>query len=518
MRTDMRTRAAQWKAAIACIGVLSMVVLAGCGGGDSEPAGPVALIAESVAEDVGKVMNVVESDSDQVVFVFEETHISPAGQIEIAIMLSRLLESHGMREIGLEGALRENDVLDAPWLGGPSYAPGEQIGLRENVIVQLLEDGEIGSAEMMALIYGDVRVTGIELSEELAVKLPETENDPFFIHLYEIAIANLSDDEIQAANELIDEGKEEEATDFILGTDDFVKEKYDVLFDPDLSLSCEELVTLADEVQAKAAEVGTELTTEARESLRDEEAFFQTCSDRSVTMVSNVLDLGAASPSGPVAMTIGAAHTARVESLLEDAGVSFAVIRAETFDQGGEAGDLSAQAFDRKLEAFSVDPAGSLGSFLDSRKKPPPVIGELWSESKAELFFLITSLARAASQGERPPFEGTLGGVLSQLQSVTVVGEEIRMDEKDLIFAAEALDNNGQETVLWVRARVDRDAALQTLQERLASGLSTVQEKDEPSREAEATEADPVLQRVSSDTIAKFSNTESTIINTTLGG
>lgn len=509
-----------WTIVLAALGLLFLLVMSAC---DSEEpkaptptrtAGDVEAMAEDIAADVGKVMHVVEGAPDQIVIVFEETHISPAGQVEIAIMFNRLYEGYGLRHIGLEGALSEHGSLDATWFG-PSFTPGQAIGPREDAIVQLLEDGDINAAEMMALIYPDANIAGID-APEYSVELAENAAGATFVYLYKIAVAGLTQSEIIKANDLLEQGKEDEAFEFILGTDEFTKKTFEQVSDPSVTASCEEMLELIDEIEAKAADVGADIAPEDEENLQALITFYRACSVRSDALSKNTLALAEQVAGAPVAMQIGAGHTSRVKDLLTDAGISFAVIRSDSLEQGRRNGDLSLQAYDRKLAGQSVDPPGSLGALLDDRRKPPPVVGELWVQSKAELFLLTTSIARAAAQGQLSPFDDALGDVLPQLQNLTLVPDTIQVIGNDVVFSAQVLDNNSRPVVVWVRTTKDRDLAERTLNERLFEALSNVQEKDEPSDKPESTESEPRLQIVSSDTIAKFAMDRSVILTTTV--
>lgn len=509
-----------WTVVLAGLSLLSLLVISACDSGqpgtetagpaDTETAPTVKSVAEDIAADVGKVMDVIEGNPDQTVFIFEETHVSPAGQIEIAIMLNRLYEKYGLRLIALEGALLENGSLDTTWFE-PSFTAGQSIGPREDVVVGLLEEGEINSAEMMALVYADAEVAGVEGPEYL-VELSEEAAGATTSYLFEIAVAGLTQSEIEEANDLIDQGKEDEAFEFIIGTDEFTKETSERLDDPSINISCEELVDLADEIETKAAEVEADITPEDEDNLDSLRTFYKTCVDRSGIIVDNTLALVQQFAGVPVAMMIGAAHTDRVKQLFADAGISLAVIRPNFMEQGRENGDLSYEAYDRKLAGLSVGSPGSLGALLDSRRKPPPVIGELWAQSEADLRLVTTKIARAAAQGQLPPFNDALKDVLPRLENVTIVPGTIQMIKNEVVFSVEALDNNSQPVVLWVRTIADKQLAKQTLNERLFEALSNVQEKDEPSDEPEPPESDPVLQRVSSDTIAIFSKDQSVIL------
>ena len=479
----------------------------------------IASIAEDITADLGQIVTIVEGSPDQIIIVFEETHVSPAGQIQIAIMLNRLYETYDLRHIRLEGAIAADGVLDASWFHHPPpFSAGDRIRDREDAIVQLLEDGEISSAEMMALIYADAEVAGIEKKEEYDVELPEGAASATIIYLYKIAVPGLTQSEISKANDLSNQDKILEAVEFIISTDEFTEEMYARLNDPNVMLSVEKLVEIIDEIEAKTAEVEADITPEDKADLEALRTFYQTASLRGHTMVTNVLALVEKSSGVPVAITIGAAHS-EVSDLFADAGVSFAVIRPNSLAENREEGDLSFKAYDRKLLQLSVDPPGSLGPLLDGRRKPRPVIGEVWLKSKAEMYLLITRIARAFAQGQLPPFEEALSDVLPGLRNVTLIPDTIQVDGNDVIFSVQVLNNNSQPVQIWVRTKVDKAIAEKTLKERLFEALSNVQDKESPDlHEAELTESEPILTRVSSDTIAKVSTDQAAIVNTTLGG
>ncbi|MBE3111163.1 MAG: hypothetical protein IMZ46_11745, partial [Acidobacteria bacterium] len=302
-----------------------------------------------------------------------------------------------------------------------------------------------------------------------------------------------------------------------VGTEEFAKTAYERWNDFSAPISCEESLELIDEIKARAAGLGTEIVgPEDEENLEVQRRIVETCSVRSSTMSKNMLALAAQFAGPPTAMQIGAGHTERVKDRLSDAGVSFAVIRPNSFEENAKNGNLSSEAYKRKMGALSVDAPGWVGRLLDDRLKPPPVVGKLWFQSKAELLLLTTLVARAAAQGQLPPFNDALGDVLPLLQSVTLLPDTIEVIGNDVIFGVEARDRNSQLVHIWVRTTRDKDIARQTLNDRLLAALSNVQAKDIPSGEPEPVESEPKLQRVSSDVIAKFAE-ERSVLNTRIG-
>ena len=76
-------------------------------------------MAEAVAEDVGRILQVVEGDPQRMIFVFEERHDSILLQVEMAIMLDRLYAGYGMRHIGREALGADEGPLDLSWAHTP---------------------------------------------------------------------------------------------------------------------------------------------------------------------------------------------------------------------------------------------------------------------------------------------------------------------------------------------------------------------------------------------------------------
>jgi hypothetical protein len=485
----------------------------------------VKAIAESIAAGVGKVGTVVDGKSGGSIFVFEETHVSPAGQIEIAIMLNRLYENHGLRHVGLEGAFAKDGQLDATkYHYPPPFRAHDPVRPPQDIVVSWLEGGDIGSAEMMALIYEDLEVVGIEDENEYNPELSEAANAAPVIYLYQIAILGLTQDQIVEANRLISEGREDEAITYIINATEFTKQAYAELNDPKTALAVEGMVDLIDRIAKKATEVGVEISSQDQQNFQEARAFFEARSMASGTMVGKVLQLVKQFPNAPVAMTMGAAHTEKLVGLLRQAGVPFAVISPNSLISGSQNGDLSNEAFDRKGDQLSVDPPGSLGVLLDGRKKPRPVLPTVWAKSDSELRLLTTLIARAAAQGQTPPFEAALSEVLPMLTNVTIVPDSFQIMDGDVVFAVMALkeaeppSDPPAPVQIWVRARADQiPPKVKFLEERLFEGLDRVRAKDKPDG-PEPPESKPILMRISSDTMAKFSTDAAAIKGTTLSG
>lgn len=474
------------------------------------PASSVSMkaIAEDIAKDVGKVIQ-VNDGSPSIVIVFEETHDSTAGQTEIAIMMNRLYENYGMKQIALEGYFKESGKLDATWFQKlPPFIAKQSIREREDVIVQLLQSGEISSSEAMALTYNDMVVTGIETPEEYNYEPPDGAwNAPIF-YLYQIASPGMTTNEIDTANGLIQEDKILEALEFIIDTDEWTSKEYELIYDDTQIISAEGWLDILDEIEEKA--VGLDISVEDKQAMDGLREFYETASQRSRTMVDNTLEISNLSPNVPVAMIIGAAHTELIVDLLTENGNSFAIIRGNALDKGLENGNLSYAAYDRKTQQLSVGLPGSLGALLDGRKKPQPVINKVWLQSELQTYHLTDILAKAARSGQLPPFDDELNN-LPELKGITLNRSSITIKDGDVIFSVDVLNDNGEEVTVWVRARTDKDAVDKFLEDRLQEALKEIQSSEEPSTDEEKTSSEPELMAISSQTIAKFSTDKSLI-------
>ncbi len=470
----------------------------------------IAAIAEIISKDMGKVLSTAQNEPSQKVFVFEETHVSPAGQIEIAVMLNRLYENYGLRTIGLEGAFAKDGTLKVPPASPPFFAK-HPIGAREDTIAHLLESGEISSAELMDLTYNDMHVAGIEDASQYVVDIPDQAQNADLVYLYKIAASEASDSALSSCVDLINQNKTAEAIICVINADSYTKATYAQLNDPTIVNSSEDLVQLLDAIQAKATQTQADITADDKSNLAALRKFYQTASERTQTIVDNTLMLVKQSAGAPVAMTIGAAHTERAVQLLKAAGVSFAVIEPNSLANNQTAGDLSSDAYARKLKQQSVGEAGSLGALLDGRKKPQPVVEKQWFKSDFEISWLGTLLARAALD-PNASLDEALVNIQSQLQSVKVIPGSVSRVESSggggtdgVIFGVTALDDHSEPVNIYVHAKADKQAVSKLLEQRLIEGLGKVRAKSLNPR------------AISSDTIAVFGKTPDAVRSVNLG-
>ena len=366
---------------------------------------PVTLkgMADQVASGVGKVMKVVEGDPKKVVFVFEEVHNSRLGQVEIAIMLNRLYAQYRLRHVGLEGHVADKGPLNLAWAHRqPYYQPDQKITGREDVIVQTLEDGEISSAEMLGLIYQDAVIDGIDDAKLYAFEASLEVRNSVWLYIYDIALAQMSSPQRTAWQALSDQKKYDDAFNFALSVDATAAQMWARWTDTNNILQDDEVVTFIDSVKAEAQKAGAKMKAKDEANLaalRDHNQNY--VAPRSDAMAANMLKVATANPGAPLAMTIGASHTKRMEELLTKAGASVVTVRALSLADGNKAGRLSDEAYLRKQKGLSVAPAGHLGARLDGRKKPPPVADKQWYRQDDLIRWMLQHLAEGAADMDR---------------------------------------------------------------------------------------------------------------------
>lgn len=359
-------------------------------------------IAAEIIGEEGVIISVTDTGSEEAVFVFEERHDSVLGQVEITMMLTLLYEDYDLRLIGLEGHPVEEGPLDLSWAHEePYYQPEQPITNREDVFIHTLQEGEIGGAEIMGLVFYDVVVAGIDSADLYTVTIdPDLWFTPYTYN-YQLMVATMGEDEFSFWRALIDKNETEMAYDYALQTSEYGQEMIERLEGKN---SAAAYVELLDELETELADYAAEndetVPVEMTENLKDLREYIDVVDDRSDAIVAAMLDILAAHSGESAAMTIGVMHTERVVELLTEAGVSTVVIRPTSLEEDNSLGLLSPEAYRRKQDGFSVAPAGYLGSLLDGRgKKPPPSTTNEWYLFDSALRIWIQEMAHYAAEG-----------------------------------------------------------------------------------------------------------------------
>jgi hypothetical protein len=458
-------------------------------------------IVGDITRGVGSVAAVHESGSARIILFEETEHTSLKGQIEIAVMLNRLYERYGFRNLGQEGVFTDESPLNASWYH-PSLQAEAALSQRDKVAVQLLSEGEISSAEMMTLVYPDFRVVGVERPVEYSALPPQ--GNPELTFLLAIAEATATTDQSRQVEDLLRQKKNSQALDLLMRSNPFTSENIDSLGKG--ATSVQEIVSRIERIQAEAARVHARISDQDRKDLEQEKVFFQRVDARSDTMSQNMVSLVQKDPETIFALVIGAAHVDRVSRALERARLSFAVVRPELFSGDITEGASREEWFDRKLRGLSVDKKDMLGAFLDGRKKAAPVLQRVWLRSKAEAY-VITALIAGMADSDEPVLTPQAYAELNAMQYITLVPSTLQLLGKDKIFELRAqVDNRRGPADVWVKTTKVREEATLTLETALTNALANL--ASPPAEQTKRTDH-PVL--VTSDVLAVFSARAATV-------
>ncbi len=422
----------------------------------------VADVANKVVEGVATVQSTFTDGIKGPVYVFEEFHTSRVGQLEIAVMLLRLREQYGVKKVGLEGAIQTPRALNAVWF---HHAGGDGAkAAREDVAVRMLGEGEISSPELLALLFPDEEVYGIERAD-LYNRKHELRESAVLGYLVSIAQQhaqqNLTQTEIKNFNRLVSQGKRDEARELLINSDPWTREQYKPIkasmADNAGATACEVMAQRIRDLQSKAGEQGVSVDAQIKRSAEQTIGFYETCHERSIAMVGRTVELSGTGSSTSTAMIIGGAHTDGVTKLLREQRVSFAVISPTALN--ATYGSLTLDQFDRKNETkWARTSPGTLGRLLNAAgktqgsqegRKPPPMIETTTAKSYASAQLAGMLIATAARGRKRIPDDiwdqiKDLPEFTADRASFTVVGD-------DVIYKSTLKKTDGKDVIVWAR-------------------------------------------------------------------
>jgi hypothetical protein len=398
------------------------VLMSGCN--SSSPAAPATVarpelqtVAQAASESVATIRNSGKAAGNAFapVVLFEERHDLRAVQIQEAIAMNRMHDKFGLRDIGLEGYLKDEGPIDTSWMTKASGAQSPEG--RARAVVSLLREGEISSAEFMKLVYDDIQLRAIEERAEYDVSLSEQAESAPFQYLFAIAEASLPPSkfgELEASAQRLKSlpknspaamRERQRMMDIILSGDPWAKEKYDILNDPVKSqeLSGEDHLALAEEIEKRAQQVQAKIETEETDGLQEYIRFWRGRMAANHTMVGAIGEVAKVPQVVLVAGLIGAFHTSGMSQQLGQMGVPYAVLRPLAMDQEKTAGSLGMAAFKRKYARQSVFAGGFgkqlMGIFPATKKKPQLVLKEEWFQAKSETYLMTDRIARRVLTG-----------------------------------------------------------------------------------------------------------------------
>ncbi len=445
-----------------------------------------AEIVKAITPEAGVLGSSWTGKPEKTILIFEENHISRVGQVELALMLTRLYNTHHIKAVAVEGAFVTEGFLDGKWF----YSLSDKYA-REETALQLLRRGEISAAEFVALAIPEVKVYGVEKVEEHAFGMLTSDEAAPTIYIYAIAEKLFPQDErkIIHANELakkIETAPEEkkaelvkELMDYVIGANEWTKTRYERMQKESMIFSIEEILTLLEEIRAKAEEVHADVG-EYKEAFGNLLEFYRRAAKRTETIVRNALKL-CDSPDGikllPIIM--GAAHTKGACAILQKNEVSYAVVSPLSLSITNDKSDLSLEALERKRNKQSVDEMSFLGARLDGRWKPSPTIGLTSIRNEHELYYLCNEVAWATAQGERPPFD-SLRDEFTRFRYTRVDTSSFEIIGGEVIFKVTAETRDGPPITIWCRALMRQRAERTSLEDRLTRILRDMRERGIP--------------------------------------
>lgn len=417
-------------------------------------------IAKEIVKEVGSVQKTSASGEQGPLFVFEEFHTSRVGQVQIATMLLRLHDKYGLKKVGLEGAMYSGRPLNASWFRNMGGERAHQ--KREDLGVRLLAEGEISSAEFIALVFSDSEVYGIESASEYNVQAPKTNAE--IEYLLAIAEMSLTEDDQQKVIALMEQDRKKEALEYMLSADPWVKKRYEALKSKAVIPVETELAQMR-EIQSKAGEVGAGISAEAKEEMDKMIRFLEVVSQRSVTMVNHSVKLPGLEAGVPSAMIIGAAHTQRVVELLTERNVAFAVIRPN--DLNPKYGTMTIEQFERKSSGmWGRASEGTLGGVLNKVRKPQSIIERVTTHSYASMNMAGMLIAEAARGGGNVP--DSIWPELSALPAIRFDRDSFTRDGYDVMYRAWLKQDDGREKEVWARVgTLSNELTEQTMEQKL---------------------------------------------------
>lgn len=480
----------------------------------SESSKSFSAMLSDVSREVGQV-TVAEGSGDHQICILEERHTSIPGQFEIALMLLRLHDKYGLRDIALEGLTKDKQFPSVGWfreMGGP-----EDDELKNQILVGLLREGEIGAVELIAMAFPDVEVHAVDDPNAYRVEFTTKAATGSAAYLYKIALKSVRPEHYARLQQLDREKKHRELVEYVMSLDPWVKEQYDQL-NKDTSRSIEETQHLLQEIEQRASSAGAQISDAERASMSEAKAFFGAAGTRTKTMVDTTFEIGRTTPL--IAMNVGAAHTPEIVRMLREAKSTFGVLKPVALAQGSKAAELTFEAFERKNKYRSVSFSGKgLGSFLDGRRKSPPTAGEVHVQSATQVRYLTTLMVRGSNGPDFPTSE--LKNKINKLENVKVDWNTVRKEPNgDISFTLSVLGEKGW-TNLAARAGMPKGIPVfnklkgKKLEELLQEG------HDEVSREAgerKEPEKAPVTEFVTPDVSAAFAKTPQALANVLISG
>jgi hypothetical protein len=246
--------------------------------------------AKAAADGAGLVLKETSGGALGPVYVFEENHALLRGQIQVAVMLTRLHKREGLRIIGLEGAFADGKPLPTR-----IFLPGEDALARHEALRRMLADGDLRATEYVGAVNPRVELWGLERREEYEVRAPSGVS-PSLLAVIGIAEKTLDDQTLERVATLLKAQKGKEAIELLKSSDPWIREQLAPRDDDATDLGKQ--IRREQAILAKAREVGARLPQKVLDGMQKTIGFYRMAEVRSLTMASNMVRLAKAHRAG----------------------------------------------------------------------------------------------------------------------------------------------------------------------------------------------------------------------------
>jgi len=383
-------------------------------------------------------------------------------------MLVRLYDKHGLRDIALEGYLKESPKIDPAWYR--NAAPGSSPIILAGAAVRLLREGEISAAEFMGLVFEDVKIHPAEDEASYRAAFRNGALDAMMKLAGRIGpdTARAVDERIQAAIN----GK---------------------------SFSTKQQLEFAEEMERQRAKLNIDLAPAELEDWSSWLNFWKARARADSTMVEATTSI--AGTPRIAAMIIGSAHTPEVLRLLSVAERPHAVLTPGVIKDRDKRGDLE-DNYTRKTEKKSVFSSGYFAAQINQiggiKPEPATAKPETWIAAKAAVYRTIDVIASAAlgdggkGGGTTPPFGLDQNGFQSPYARPVLAKASIVDGDDDskravvfpIILNPDAPSNR---RTIWVKAVLNQghENGIGAIEEMLKQAFSELQANPKDSNQTE---------------------------------
>ncbi len=434
-------------------------------------------VAQNAGNEVCEISRTNSGENCDAILIFEENHLSVAGQIEQAIALVRLHNHYDLNDIALEAYLKNEEEIDIDWF--VNATKGDTIS-KISIVVNLLKEGEINAAEFLKLLYHDIRIHKVEKEGEYNVEVTDEATTAPIHFLYRVALLSISENYYSRIRRLSNEFEQAQKTnneekirkkaaellEFVIHNNEWTSEKYKELNDVQ-NKSTAEIVKLYNEIDKKANERVRDLTYEEKSRMSDLIAFYSARDKANITIKESVINIPQISSDSLIALIIGAAHTQGISKEFFDAQIPYVVLTPLSLFNNEDTGILDyGTSFKRKMNGKSVF-NDSFIAILDDifNKKPRPVLNNHWFQAKSEFNFFTDKITRnilgppVPPNGGQPPFgfksdEFQGKWIWIDPKKIAIIDDKSSgINSKAALFEVTIFHEDGEnQTTLWVKS------------------------------------------------------------------